>query len=81
VKRAERMKKNTLKRGQIVTVYDDPLTEKLPCFQATLRTCRSRNLGVWEGRELQCWQVIPKGEQFTQPEIHEMNILAPKVES
>lgn len=51
-----------LKRGQVVTIYEDPITEKKPEGEAKLIECLEVNTGYSENhlhglRRLQMWRV------------------------
>ena len=51
-----------MKKGDTVTVYEDPLTQQSPAFQATLLRRTAKNLGMHEGKPLWRWLVLPVGE-------------------
>jgi len=66
-----------MKAGDIVTIYADPLTEERPIDEAKLLKLEIENMGIWEGRTLQYWEVegkSPEGRDF----LSHAKILAPK---
>ena len=71
-----------MKPGDIVTVYEDPLTEQRPWFTAKLLEVIIADSGIFEGRTQQFWKVrIKSGPRYRvepgEDENAEVWILAP----
>ena len=46
-----------MKIGDVVKVYEDPLTEQVLECEARLIRCTCRDAGMWKGRHVQRWDV------------------------
>ena len=64
----------TMKIGDIVTIYHDPLIESDPEGEAELTQCISDNTGFYEGRKLQRW--IVKFTKGSRTYFYQRSILA-----
>lgn len=46
-----------MKKGDVVTIFEDPITETKPEGKATLIRLLDRDMGIWEGRQFKRWAV------------------------
>lgn len=60
-----------MKPGDVVTIYQDPITRTKPEGKAVLLEMLSDNMGIYEGKTLQYWKVSFQGET----EIYQRSIL------
>ena len=52
-----------MKVGDVVTVYDDPITQTRSQGEAVLVHCEADDMGIYEGRRYQRWTVRFRGER------------------
>lgn len=65
-----------LSKGNVVMIYQDPLTERKPEGTAKLVN-RLNDVGVWQGRNLVRWEVKFYDERTLERGTFERNILEP----
>lgn len=62
--------------GDVVMVYEDPMTEKIPWMKAKLLKLVCPEWGWWEGRQLKRWEVRLTKVGLGEESITEVSILS-----